>query len=113
VVQGVGFALLEERIVDDRLGHVMNANLEEYHVPTVVDIPPVEHLHIDVADTNANSTGAKGVGEPPLVPTAPAIANAIFDAIGLRLEANPISVEHLLDRLAARGDVDDQVGEER
>jgi len=113
VIQGVGFALTEERIIDHQLGHAMNANLEEYHVPTVVDIPAIEHLHIDVADTKANSTGAKGVGEPPLVPTAPAIANAIYDAIGARLTANPFSTEHLLDALAARGEVDDRTGEER
>lgn len=113
VIQGVGFALTEERIVDARLGQVMNANLEEYHVPTAADIPAIEHVHIDVADTKANSTGAKGVGEPPLVPTAPAIANAIYDATGIRLTANPFSIEKLLDVLAAGGEVDDQVEESR
>lgn len=113
VIQGVGFALTEERVVDHRLGHAMNANLEEYHVPTVVDSPAIEHLHIDVADTKANSTGAKGVGEPPLVPTTPAIANAIFDAIGVRLTTNPFSIGHVLDALAARGEFDNRIEEKR
>lgn len=102
IIQGLGFALTEERIVDHRLGHVMNADLEEYHVPTVADIPAIENLHVDVADTNANSTGVKGVGEPPLVPTAPAIANAIFDAVGIRLEMNPFTKERMLEALTAQ-----------
>jgi xanthine dehydrogenase YagR molybdenum-binding subunit len=101
IIQGLGFAVTEERIVDHRLGHVMNANLEEYHVPTIADIPVIENLHIDVADTNANSTGVKGVGEPPLVPTAPAIANAIFDAVGVRLTTNPFTKERVLEALMA------------
>jgi CO/xanthine dehydrogenase Mo-binding subunit len=100
VTQGVGFAVTEERIVDHRLGRVMNANLEEYKVPTVADAPKIEHIHVDVADVEANSTGAKGVGEPPLVPTAPAIGNAIFDAIGVRIRTNPFTRERVLSELA-------------
>ena len=101
VTQGVGFAMTEGQVIDHALGRVMNANLEEYKVPTVGDVPEIRHLHIDVAETEANSTGAKGVGEPPLVPTAPAIANAIYDAVGVRLDANPFSRRRLLDALAA------------
>lgn len=100
ITQGIGFALTEGRIIDHRLGRVMNPNLEEYKVPTVADIPPIHHLHVGVPDTVANSTGAKGVGEPPLVPTAPAIANAIFDAAGIRLRTNPFSRERVLNHLA-------------
>lgn len=100
VTQGVGFAMSEGQVVDHALGRVMNPNLEEYKVPTVADVPEIRHIHVDVADTEANSTGAKGVGEPPLVPTAPAIANAIFDATGIRLEANPFTHRRLLDALA-------------
>jgi len=100
VIQGIGFGLTEERILDHRLGRVMNPNLEEYNVPTVADIPRIEHLHVDVADTLANSTGAKGVGEPPLIPTAPAIANAFFNATGVRLRSNPLNRARVLDELA-------------
>lgn len=100
VTQGIGFALTEDRVVDHRLGIVLNANLEEYFVPTIADVPPIEHIHVDVADTEANSTGAKGVGEPPLVPTAPAIANAIFDAVGIRIRSSPLSRERILAGLA-------------
>ena len=102
VTQGLGFALTEERIVDAKRGIVLNANLEEYKVPTVVDIPPIEHAQVDLPDSAANSTGAKGIGEPPIIPTGPAIANAIFDAIGIRLSNAPLTRDRLLAALAAQ-----------
>ncbi|HSF31997.1 MAG TPA: xanthine dehydrogenase family protein molybdopterin-binding subunit [Candidatus Tectomicrobia bacterium] len=101
VTQGLGFALTEERLVDLHSGVVLNANLEEYKVPTVADVPPIVHVPVDLADPEANPTGAKGIGEPPLVPTAPAIANAVFDAIGVRLRDTPLSRHRLLQALAA------------
>jgi CO/xanthine dehydrogenase Mo-binding subunit len=104
LTQGVGFALLEERVVDDRIGHVLNPNLETYHVPTVADVPPIEHARVGVPDVEANPTGAKGVGEPPLIPTAPAIANAVFDAIGIRLREGPLTRQRVLDALVVRAE---------
>jgi xanthine dehydrogenase YagR molybdenum-binding subunit len=105
VTQGVGFALTEERVVDTRSGIVLNANLEEYKVPTVADVPVMVHAHLDHPDLEANPTGAKGIGEPPLVPTAPAIADAVFDAVGVRLRDAPLSRRRLLEALeAARGE---------
>ncbi|CAA9560084.1 MAG: Xanthine dehydrogenase, molybdenum binding subunit [uncultured Thermomicrobiales bacterium] len=103
ITQGIGFALTEERVVDHRLGMVMNANLEEYKIPTMLDVPPISHAHVDVPDSVANITGAKGVGEPPLIPTAPAIANAIFDAVGIRVHDAPISRQRMLTLLAEHG----------
>lgn len=103
ITQGIGFALMEERVVDDRLGIVLNANLEEYYVPTVADAPPIEHAPVDVPDLAANSTGAKGIGEPPLIPTAPAIANAVYDAIGIRFRDYPLSRERVLAALTTAG----------
>jgi CO/xanthine dehydrogenase Mo-binding subunit len=103
ITQGLGYALLEERVVDARLGIVLNANLEEYHVPTVADVPVFEHAHVDVPDSAANSTGAKGIGEPPLVPTAPAVANAVFDAIGIRFREGPLTRQRVLAALAEQG----------
>jgi xanthine dehydrogenase YagR molybdenum-binding subunit len=99
VTMGVGFALTEQRIVDPGTGIVLNPNLEEYKVPTVADVPAIEHARVDLPDPEANSTGAKGIGEPPLVPTAPAIANAIFDAVGVRLRAAPFTRERVLEAL--------------
>lgn len=99
VTQGIGFALIEERVLDPHSGIVLNANLEEYKVPTVADVPPIMHVAVDLPDTVANPTGAKGIGEPPLIPTAPAIANAIFDATGIRIRQAPISRRALLAAL--------------
>jgi hypothetical protein len=69
-------------------------------VPTVADGPSIVHASVDLPDPAANSTGAKGIGEPPLVPTAPAIANAVFDAVGVRLRHAPLSRHRVLDALA-------------
>jgi CO/xanthine dehydrogenase Mo-binding subunit len=102
ITQGLGFALAEERVVDPASGTVLNANLEEYKVPTVADIPPIHHLAANLPDLEANPTGAKGIGEPPLVPTAPAIAGAIFDATGVRLRSLPLTRAALLTALAAQ-----------
>jgi xanthine dehydrogenase YagR molybdenum-binding subunit len=99
VTQGIGFALTEERFIDETSGIVLNANLEEYKVPTVADIPTITHAPVDLPDVAANPTGAKGIGEPPIIPTAPAIASAIFDATGVRLYHTPFSRRALLDAL--------------
>lgn len=103
ITQGVGFGLTEERVIDARLGMVLNANLEEYKVPTVADAPPIDHVHVDVPDPRANPTGAKGIGEPPLIPTGPAIANAVFDAIGIRVREAPLTRRRVLDALRDAG----------
>jgi CO/xanthine dehydrogenase Mo-binding subunit len=100
VNQGVGFALTEDRVLDARYGVVLNPNLEEYKVPTVADVPEIVHARMGVADPAANDTGAKGIGEPPLVPTAPAIANAVFDAVGVRIRHAPLSRRRLVEALA-------------
>jgi xanthine dehydrogenase YagR molybdenum-binding subunit len=102
VTQGLGYALTEERVVDHRYGVVLNGNLEEYLVPTVADMPEITHAQLDWPDTAANSTGAKGIGEPPLVPTAPAIANAIFDAVGVRIREAPLARRRILPALRER-----------
>jgi CO/xanthine dehydrogenase Mo-binding subunit len=97
VTQGLGFALTEERVVDTRSGVILNANLEEYKVPTVADILTIVHVPVDLPDPEANHTGAKGIGEPPLIPTAPAIANAVFNAVGVRIRDLPLSCHRLLE----------------
>ena len=100
VTQGVGYALTEERVVDQNLGIVLNADLEEYKIPTVADVPPIDHAEVNLPDLNANPTGAKGLGEPPIIPAAPAIANAVFDATGLRLRHLPLSRRNIVQALA-------------
>jgi xanthine dehydrogenase YagR molybdenum-binding subunit len=111
VIQGIGFALSETRVVDAKHGIVLNANLEEYKVPTVADIPPITHAQVNLVDPAANAIGAKGIGEPPIVPTAPAIANAIFDAVGLRIRHAPLTRARLVAALSAtHGDPSREAG---
>jgi xanthine dehydrogenase YagR molybdenum-binding subunit len=100
VTQGIGFALTEERIVDRDSGVVLNANLEWYKLPTILDVPEITHASLDLPDVTANSTGAKGIGEPPLIPTAPAIANAVFDAIGVHIRHAPLARHRIIEALA-------------
>ncbi len=101
IVQGLGFALTEERVVDRQSGVVLNPNLEDYKVPTALDAPAIEHAFVGQPDERANNLGAKGIGEPPLIPTAPAIANAIARAIGVRLLSLPITRERVLEAIQA------------
>jgi xanthine dehydrogenase YagR molybdenum-binding subunit len=101
VTQALGFALTEQRIVDPASGIVLNANLEDYKLPTVADTPEIIHAALDIPDFVANAAGAKGIGEPPIIPTAPAIANAIFDAVGVRLHDTPFSACRMLEALQA------------
>jgi xanthine dehydrogenase YagR molybdenum-binding subunit len=96
ITQALGYALTEERLVDARLGEVLNANLEEYKVPTLGDIPEIVDLSESRSDEVANPSGVKGVGEPPIIPTAAAIANAVFHATGVRVRSLPLKREKLL-----------------
>jgi CO/xanthine dehydrogenase Mo-binding subunit len=96
ITQGLGYALSEARHVDAALGLVLNANLEEYKLPTMADVPEIVNATESMPDTVANPLGAKGIGEPPIIPIAPAIANAIFDATGVRIRELPVTRERLL-----------------
>jgi CO/xanthine dehydrogenase Mo-binding subunit len=99
IIQGLGYALTERRMIDSTAGLALNANLADYKLPTSADVPPIEVLRIDIPDLAANPTGAKGAGEPPIIPTAEAIANAVADAIGVRIRELPITPEKVLDAL--------------
>jgi xanthine dehydrogenase YagR molybdenum-binding subunit len=99
IIQGLGYALTERRMIDSTAGLALNANLADYKLPTSADVPPIEVLRIDIPDLAANPTGAKGAGEPPIIPTAAAIANAVADAIGVRIRELPITPEKVLDAL--------------
>jgi xanthine dehydrogenase YagR molybdenum-binding subunit len=99
VIQAIGYALTERRVMDERTGLPLNANLGDYKLPTIADIPPIDILRIDIPDLVANPTGAKGAGEPPIIPTAAAIANAVANALGVRIRELPITPDKVLAAL--------------
>jgi len=93
---GVGYALTEELQV--REGRVLNPTLLDYRMPTALDMPPIESVIVETADP-AGPFGAKGVGEMGGNPTAAAIANAVYNAIGIRLNQLPMTGERVLRAL--------------
>jgi CO/xanthine dehydrogenase Mo-binding subunit len=103
MTMALGFGLTEKRVLDRQTGKMCNANLHDYKVPTALDVP-VDHqvLAIDPKDTECNIVGCKGSGEPAHVPTASAIANAIYDAIGVRPTHGPIEPRTILELLSKK-----------
>jgi xanthine dehydrogenase YagR molybdenum-binding subunit len=99
---GLGFALTEERILDAQTGLQLTANMREYKVPRIDDLPEFEIEFVDRVDEEANSVGAKGLGEPPIIPTPAAIANAVSDALGVRIVDLPITADRVLTALSSR-----------
>jgi xanthine dehydrogenase YagR molybdenum-binding subunit len=98
VIQGVAYALYENRVMDIETGHQMNANLDFYKMPYSFEIPEIE---IDmIEDYGARtSTDATGIGEPANIATAAAIANAVYNAIGVRIYELPITPSRILEAL--------------
>ncbi len=95
-LMGIGYALGETMVYDK--GHLKNGNFLDYKVLTAMDVPPVEAVIVET-DEQDGPFGAKGIGEPGLVPTAPALANAIYDAVGVRIKDLPITPEKILRAL--------------
>ena len=101
MTMGVGLGLTEARIMDGQRGKVLTTSLHDYKMPTALDAPAdITILPIDPHDTECNTTGAKGIGEPATIPTAPAIANAVFNAIGVRLPDAPMSPARVVTAMA-------------
>ena len=100
MIQTFGYALTEKRVMDPQTGIMCNSNLSDYKVPGAMDIP-VDHqvLPIDLKDNECNNVGCKGLGEPGHVPTAAAIANAVYNAIGVRPTDSPIDNRMILELL--------------
>ncbi len=96
VIYGIGMALTEELVRDERTGRTVNADLAEYHIPVHADIPNIETVFIDEVDTIINPLGAKGVGEISVIGVAAAVANAVYHATGKRVRDLPISLDKIL-----------------
>lgn len=98
--QGLGYALMEEVIVEQ--GVIQTPSLSEYLIPTSLDIPTTQSIILE-SGTGVGPFGAKGIGEPALTPAAPAVANAVADAIGVRVHDLPITPEKVLAALDTLG----------
>jgi xanthine dehydrogenase YagR molybdenum-binding subunit len=99
VIQGIGHTLSEERLVDPETGAILTQTLDVYKLPTIADVPEIVTELLDVPDEHLTNLGSKGLGEPPIVPTAAAIANAIRDATGADVRSLPITREEMLRAL--------------
>jgi xanthine dehydrogenase YagR molybdenum-binding subunit len=99
IIQAIGHSLSEQRLLDPQTGKVLTQTLDAYRLPTIADVPEIVSELIDRPDTHLTNLGSKGLGEPPIVPTAAAIANAIRDATGAAVRSLPITREELLRAL--------------
>jgi CO/xanthine dehydrogenase Mo-binding subunit len=101
ITMGIGLATTEMRILDGRqTGKLLNRNWHDYKLPTALDVPAnITSLPIEMPDAEANTTGAKGLGEPVTIPTAAAVANAVYHAVGIRVTASPINPLQLVSLL--------------
>lgn len=96
VIQGLSYALFEERHLDPITGTMVNADLENYKIAGALETPQIEVILFDEAER-----GVIGIGEPPTIPTAAAIANAVYNAIGVRLRQLPMTPDRVLQVLGA------------
>jgi xanthine dehydrogenase YagR molybdenum-binding subunit len=95
IIMGIGMALMEETLFDERRGRIMNPSLSEYHVPVNLDVPDVEIAFLNIPDEHT-PYGARGIGEIGITGVAAAIANAVYHATGKRVRELPITLDKLL-----------------
>jgi xanthine dehydrogenase YagR molybdenum-binding subunit len=98
IIQGISYALFEDRRFDRNTGVMVNPNLENYKIAGSLDVPRIES-HILNVNLGQSSTGAIGIGEPATIPTAAAIANAVYHAIGVRIRELPMTPARVLAAL--------------
>ena len=99
IIQGIGHTLSESRLLDPETGATLNPTLDSYKLATIADVPEIVTELLDIPDEHLTNLGSKGLGEPPIVPTAAAIANAIRDATGADVRSLPITREEMLRAL--------------
>jgi len=95
MIMGMGMALMEETRFDERNGRIMNPSLAEYHVPVHLDVPEIDVMWTDIPDPHA-PMGARGIGEIGITGTSAAVANAIYNACGVRVRDLPITLDKLV-----------------
>jgi xanthine dehydrogenase YagR molybdenum-binding subunit len=94
IIMGLGFALFEDRILDRNTGLMVNPNMEFYLVPGMSDVPQIDITLVDQPDR-----GVVGIGEPPVISTAAAVANAVANATGVRVRSLPLTPDRILTAL--------------
>ena len=99
MIQGASWALLENRILDRQVGTMVNPNLESYKILAPADMFEAKSILTPVANMG-NNTSTAGIGEPPIVPTLAVIANAVHNAIGVRIRELPITPDRVLAALS-------------
>ena len=95
IIMGLGLALTEETLFDERSGRIMNPSLAEYHVPVHLDVPTIEVIWNDIPDPHS-PLGARGIGEIGITGVGAAVANAVYNATGKRIRELPITLDKLL-----------------
>lgn len=96
MTMGIGMALHEQSVMDPRFGHIVNHDFAEYHIPTNADIADVDAVWIEDEDRHAGPLGARGIGEIGIVGAAAAIANAAYNATGIRVRELPLTADKFL-----------------
>ncbi len=102
VIQGISYALFENRLLDRNTGIMVNANLDQYKIAQSRDCPQIEVVMVENY-AGKSSTDAAGIGEPAIVATPPAVANAVYNAIGVRIREIPMTASRVLAALAGSG----------
>ncbi len=101
ILQGISYALYEDRVLDRRTGRMLNANLEQYKIVGARETPLIESVIIEEY-LGRSSTDAGGIGEPSTIPTAAAVANAVYNATGVRMRELPLTPARVLAALGSR-----------
>jgi xanthine dehydrogenase YagR molybdenum-binding subunit len=96
MVFGIGAALTEDLVVDTRYGYFVNHDLAEYHLPVHADVPDIDAVYLPELDDKANPLKAKGVGELGISGAGAAVANAVYNACGVRVRDYPLTLDKVL-----------------
>jgi CO/xanthine dehydrogenase Mo-binding subunit len=99
IMQGLGTGTMEELLLDEKTGRIRNASLMDYKIPSAEDLPPVVETHFVETPQEDGPHGARGIGEHTMIPTPAAIANALYDACGVRVRDLPLTAEKVLRAL--------------
>ena len=102
MIMGLGYGLSEELLVEEKTGRVLNDNLLDYKIPTAMDTPDLNVEFIQLDDPTG-PYGNKSLGEPPAIPVAPAIRNAILNATGVAMDTAPMTAQRLIAAFQQHG----------